>query len=727
MKKNSPEKNKIHDEHKEHHHHEEGCCCGHGDKHEHDKEHHHTHEHGGCHCHDDFCVNFDGDTEEDDEEGFGFSKIILMLAGILLCGFAEYFYDGMLIALDINNTSVIFMIIRIIIVAAGFLMVGYNIIIKSLKGLLHGELLDENFLMTIAAIGALVVGDYLEGTAVMVLYQIGEALQDRAVDKSKKNLTKAMNLKADFATVIDKDGKTRKIIPQEVRIGDIIIVNAGEKVPVDGKVIEGSALLDMSSLTGESMPCEFAEEQTILSGSISKGDVFKMEAESEYSASTVARILNMVQNASEKKSVTENFITRFARIYTPVVVGAAVIMAFLMPILTGTYNFYEWIYRACGFLVVSCPCALVISVPLGFFSGIGAASKNGIVIKGSNYLDALSQVNTAVFDKTGTITKGDFSVTDIITSDKYEENDVLQFAAMVESHSTHPVARSIVKEFEKRNYPDVTVLDICTEISEKAGKGLVAYVNVNEDKIKDIADKYHFTKEKIRIMIGNTKLLKDNGIGVTDDLQKNMKDDTGKNTELYLAVDDEFAGKIYIEDQVKATSESAIKELKDMGVHTVMLTGDQGSTAQKVADKVKIDEYHAELLPDGKVECFEKIMNGKKIKEKTVFIGDGINDAPVLARADVGIAMGGVGSDAAIEAADVIFMTDELDKLPLVIKISKFTKKIVYENIVLSIGIKMLIIVLMAVGIGNMWLAVFGDVGVALIAIANSVRAQKIR
>ncbi|MCB2355067.1 cadmium-translocating P-type ATPase [Clostridium estertheticum] len=575
-----------------------------------------------------------------------------------------------------------------------YLLIGGEVLMVAIKNILRGEVFDENFLMALATVGAFSIGQFPEGVGVMLFYQVGEFFQDMAVNKSTKSISALMDIRPDYANKKIND-EIVKVDPEEVHIGDIIIVKPGEKVPLDGSVIEGNSLVDSSALTGESVPREVNPCDEILAGCINKNGLLTIEVKKEFGESTLAKILDLVKNASSKKAPTENFITKFARYYTPIVVISAVVLALIPPLLIHGATFSQWIYRALVFLVVSCPCALVISIPLGFFGGIGGASKNGILVKGGNYLEALNSVEMVVFDKTGTLTKGVFKVTEMHIEGDINEEELLEYAAFVESYSNHPIATSILKAYGK----EVNKKDI-EDVEEIAGKGIKA-------KVKG---KY--------VLAGNAKLMDSEKISYTK----------GKNVGsiIYVAIDNIYVGSIIISDEVKDDSISAIKKLKSMGVKKiVMLTGDNKDIANNIGKVLGVDEVYSELLPQDKVEKLEKLQNEKSPKGKIVFVGDGINDAPVLARADIGIAMGGVGSDAAIEAADIVIMTDEPSKIALAIKIAQKTKKIVMQNIVFALGVKAIILILAVFGVANMWEAVFGDVGVALIAVLNSMRAMK--
>ncbi|KEZ87234.1 ATPase [Clostridium sulfidigenes] len=575
-----------------------------------------------------------------------------------------------------------------------YLLVGGEVVLRALKNIRGGQIFDENFLMSIATIGAFAIGEFPEGVAVMLFYQLGEIFQGMAVNRSRKSIAELMDIRPDFANLkIGSDIK--KVSPEEVNIGDIIVVRPGEKVPLDGKVIEGISMVDTSALTGESVPREVEIGDNILGGVINKNGLLTIEVEKEFGDSTIAKILDLVQNASSKKAPTENFITKFARYYTPAVVFSALALAVLPPLFISGATFSEWIYRALAFLVVSCPCALVVSIPLGFFGGIGGASKNGILVKGGNYLEALNNVEVVVFDKTGTLTKGVFKVTEIQPQGNVSRDELITYAAFAESFSNHSIATSIVKAYSKEI--DNQSIENYEEIS---GHGVKATVLGKE------------------VLAGNYKLMNKENISYA------QVETIG--TVVHVAVNKEYAGYIVISDEVKEDSAKAIKALKEIGVRkTVMLTGDNKVVGTKVAKQLGLDEVYSELLPDQKVEKVEALDKEKSSKGKLIFVGDGINDAPVLARADIGIAMGGVGSDAAIEAADVVIMTDEPSKIASAIKIAKKTRAIVMQNIVFALGIKAIILVLVALGLGTMWEAVFGDVGVTLIAVLNSMRAMK--
>ena len=576
------------------------------------------------------------------------------------------------------------------ILLVSYLIVGFEILKKAFRNIIRGKFFDENFLMTIATLGALCIGEIHEAVAVMLFYQIGELFQSYAVDKSRKSVSSLMDIRPDYANLL-KDDKEEKIDPDEVKIGDIILIKPGEKVPLDGVVIEGNSMLDTSALTGESVPKSVKVDDEILSGSINIDGILKIRVTKEFEESTVSKILDLVENASSKKSKSENFITKFARVYTPTVVIIALILAFIPPLIIKSVSFTEWIYRALSFLVVSCPCALVISVPLSFFGGIGGASKQGILIKGSNYIEALSKTEAVVFDKTGTLTEGVFEVQKIIANEIAEE-ELIEIAAYAESYSNHPIANSIKLAYGKEIDNNKII-----NIKEIAGKGIFANI------------------ENKNVLIGNESLMNENNIDF-----KPIKD---IGTILYIAIERKFVGTILISDKIKKDANKTIKNLKSHGIkETVILTGDKKEVAENVSEKIGIDKVYYELLPDGKVAKFEELLKNKSEKGKIAFAGDGINDAPVLALADVGIAMGGLGSDSAIEAADVVIMTDEPSKIVTAIKLAKKNMRIVKENIVFAITIKILILILTAFGITSMWWAVFADVGVSIIAILNSLR-----
>lgn len=580
--------------------------------------------------------------------------------------------------------------LALILFVASYLLIGGKVVLTAIKNIARGQLFDENFLMTVATIGAFSISEYPEAVAVMLFYEIGETIQGYAVNKSRSSISSLMDIRADYANIII-DGKEKKVSPETVKVEDIILVKPGEKVPLDGVVIEGESFIDTSALTGESVPRKIVPNDEILSGGINTSGLLKVKVTKKFGESTVSRILEMVENAASKKADTEKFITKFAKVYTPIVVVLAILIAVIPSIFIKDALFSTWLYRALVFLVVSCPCALVVSVPLGFFAGIGGASKKGVLVKGSNYLELLKDLETVVFDKTGTLTEGVFSVAEINTNG-IDKEKLIEVAAMAESFSNHPIAISIIKEYGKEIDKEVI-----KEYKEISGRGIKAVIN-NEE-----------------VLVGNSKLMNEFNI------LYNEVDSIG--TVVYCAINGEFKGSIVISDKIKENAVEALINLKKAGVKkTVMLTGDNKKTAYKVGEKINIDEVHSELLPLDKVKEVEEIMKRSNKNGKLAFVGDGVNDAPVLARADIGIAMGGIGSDAAIEAADIVLMKDDINALVDAINVSKKTNKILWQNIVFALGIKILVMVLGTFGIANMWTAVFADVGVTIIAIINSTR-----
>lgn len=576
-----------------------------------------------------------------------------------------------------------------------YLLVGYDILKKALKGIKNKQVFDENFLMAVATLGAIALGDYKEGVAVMLFYQIGELFQSYAVGRSRKNISELMDIRPDYANV-EREGKLEKVDPDEVDIGSVILVGPGEKIPIDGVIIEGETTLNTSALTGESLPRDAKVNDEVISGCINMTGVIKIRTQKEFGESTVSKILDLVENSSSKKSRSENFISKFARYYTPIVCYSALALAVLPPMINLMMGrgamFSQWIYRALTFLVISCPCALVISIPLSFFAGIGGASNQGVLVKGSNYLETLSQVKYVVFDKTGTMTQGIFEVSGIHHSEISEEK-LLEYAALAESYSSHPISKSL-----KRAYGREIEKDRVKEVEEISGNGVTAVV------------------DGIRVAAGNEKLMRHLGISYKECHQV--------GTVVHMAVDGKYAGHILISDQLKPHAKESVGALKKAGMKkTVMLTGDMKNVADKVAAELGITEVYSELLPADKVRKVEELLSQKPEKEKLAFVGDGINDAPVLSRADIGIAMGALGSDAAIEAADVVLMDDDPLKIAKAIKISKKCLRIVYENIYFAIGIKVICLILGAAGIANMWVAIFADVGVMVIAVINAIRA----
>ena len=580
-------------------------------------------------------------------------------------------------------------IVLFVIYLVPYLVIGYDIVYKAARNISHGQVFDENFLMMIATFGAFGVGEYSEAVAVMLFYQVGELFQGYAVGKSRQSISDMMDICPEYAN-IEEDGVLKQVDPDDVEVGSIIVVKPGERIPLDGIVVEGESLIDTAALTGESVPRSTKAGDEIISGCVNGSGTLKVKTTKEFDDSTVAKILELVENASSKKAKVENFITRFAKYYTPVVTIGAVILAILPPLILGG-GWAEWIQRACIFLVISCPCALVISVPLGFFGGIGAASKIGVLVKGSNYLEAVAEMTTIVFDKTGTLTKGEFKVTDVITENGSKE-ELIELAALGEGYSNHPIANSIREAYGKE-----LDLNRVTNTEEIAGHGIKAVIDGKT------------------VLLGNEKLMKSESIFYT--LCKSM------GTVVYVACNGVFEGAVVISDTIKDGAKEAIHDMKQVGVrHTVMLTGDRKEAAETVAQTLGIDEVHAELLPGGKVEQVEALLKAEKEKERLAFVGDGINDAPVLTRADIGIAMGSMGSDAAIEAADIVLMDDDVTKIASVVRIARKTLRIVKQNIVFALAIKALVLILGALGMANMWEAVFADVGVSVIAILNSMR-----
>jgi len=599
---------------------------------------------------------------------------------------------------------------RIILFLTSYILVGGDIVLRAIRNITKGKVFDENFLMSTATIGAMIINEYAEGIAVMLLYQIGELFQSYAVDKSRRSIADLMDIRPDYANV-KKDGEIFKISTDEVNVGDIIVIKPGERIPLDAKVIQGFSMVDTSALTGESTPREVEPGMEVLSGCINVNGVITAKVTKEYEESTVSKILDLVENAGSRKSQSERFITGFARYYTPVVVILAVMLAVLPPLIVEGAAFSDWTYRALSFLVVSCPCALVISIPLTFFSGIGGASKKGILVKGSNYFEVLANTKTMVFDKTGTLTKGVFEVQEInpigtLSRVKKEElsyklnkeltDELIEVTAHAEGFSNHPISQSILKAYGK----DIDRNKV-SDVNEIAGHGVEAVVSGK------------------RITAGNTKLMKLKGIDYIDNGLI--------GTVVHVAIDDVYAGYILIADEVKEDSAQSLKKLKSLGIkRTIMLTGDNREVGEMTADNLRLDMVYTELLPGDKVDKLEELISQTSDNSRLAYVGDGINDAPVLARADVGIAMGGLGSDAAIEAADVVIMTDEPSKIPLAIKLSKKIIGIATQNIVFAIGVKILILILSALGITNLWAAIFGDVGVTIIAVLNSFRALKV-
>ncbi len=584
-----------------------------------------------------------------------------------------------------------------------YFIVGYDVLWKALRGIMKGQVFDENFLMAIATVGAFCLGECLEGVAVMLFYQIGELFQSIAVGRSRKNIAALMDIRPDYANLLSEDGSTERVDPDDVTVGSVIVVNPGEKIPIDGIVISGQSLLDTAALTGESVPRHVAEGREVISGCIALDGQLRIRTTKEFEESTVSKILDLVENSSMKKAKAENFISKFARVYTPIVCYSALALAVLPPLARMLFgysaNWVDWITRALTFLVISCPCAVVISVPLSFFGGIGCASSRGILVKGSNYLEALADTKIMVFDKTGTLTEGVFVVTGCHPAAGYSESRLLMLAAHAESASGHPISVSIRKSFEESGR--TVEAGIVTDIHEIAGHGVTAQVDGK------------------KVAVGNERLMQKEGATITG-----IRPD---GTVCYVSVDGEYAGCIHISDVVRPNSAGAMKSLRDQGIRTVMLTGDHRSVAERVAKELGIHTVKSELLPGDKVSEVERLLEEKKEGECLAFVGDGINDAPVLSRADIGIAMGAMGSDAAIEAADIVLMDDDPAKISLALRISRRTLRIVRQNITFAIGVKLLCLVLGAFGIANMWIAIFADVGVMVLAVLNAVRALRIK
>lgn len=633
-----------------------------------DEDHSHSHKESHGHSHD-----------HSHSELISLKDNLRLIIGALVFGAA--------ILLDRDST------LTIVLFVLSYLLIGGNVLLTAIKNIARGEVFDENFLMSVATLGAFFIGEYPEGVAVMLFYEIGELFQSYAVNKSRKSITSLMNIRADYANVIRNEIE-EKVNPESISIDELIVIKPGERVPLDGIIIEGASFVDTSALTGESVPREITKGEEILAGFINTNGVLKVKVTKSFKESTVSRILELVENASNKKAPTEKFITKFARYYTPVVVFSAIALAVIPPLVIKDASFNEWLSRALIFLVVSCPCALVVSIPLGLFAGIGGASRKGILVKGGNYLEALKDVNTVVFDKTGTLTKGVFKVTEI-NNVNIEKEELLRIAAISESLSNHPIAQSIINEYGK-------TID---------SKELVNYEEISGHGVKTSLD-------ESEILIGNYKMMEKYNI--------NYNKVNSIGTIVHVAINNEYKGNIVISDEIKESSKEAIKALKEIGIsQTVMLTGDNKNVADKVSQLVGVDKVYSELLPGDKVEKVEEIIKNNKSKGKVIFVGDGINDAPVLARADIGVAMGGIGSDAAIEAADVVLMKDDPESLVSAIKVARKTNKILWQNIIFALGVKILVMILGAIGIANMWEAVFADVGVTLIAVINSTRCLK--
>ncbi len=690
------------EKHEHHHEHEDHCGCGHDHhKHEHEAhcscghEHHHEHDDRcGCgpdnhHEHEDHCgCSHDHDHHEHGcgcgcgcgcEHGEEDEKVltIRLIAGAIL-------FAAGIVTENVLSSPLISDILFVV----AYIVLGYDIVWNAIKNIFKGHLFNENFLMSIASIGAFAVGEHPEAVAVMLFYQVGEALQERAAQKSRNSITELMDIRPDYANT-EVNGTITKVSPSEISIGDIIIVKPGEKIPLDGTITSGETYLDTKALTGESVPRKAVTGDTVLSGSLNTGSPIYIKVEKTYGESTVSKILDMVEHAQSKKAKSEKFISVFAKYYTPIVVALAVIVMFVPPLFLG--DFRTWIYRGLMFLVVSCPCALVVSIPLGFFAGIGCASKNGILVKGSNFIEKLAKLDTVVFDKTGTLTKGVFAVKDVYSV--IDKDELIKYAAYSEFYSTHPVAVSV-----KNAYKDIVDTAKISNYTEISGIGISADIYGH------------------KVLAGNGRLLENNNIS-------HEKAESHIGSIIYIAVDGKFAGYIVISDEIKADSKSAISALKQLNIKSVMLTGDVKKNADYTAEQIGIDKVYSQLLPQDKVSKLEEILSSKNPKKNVAFVGDGINDAPVLMRSDVGIAMGGIGSDSAIEAADVVLMTDEPSKIAKASKISAKTMSVIIQNIVFAIGVKVLVMILSVLGISTMWLAIFADVGVSLLAILNSLRA----
>jgi len=647
----------------------------------------HEEKHGislDCGCSGCGCSGGSGISGEN--EHFLRNQIILLVIGVIALA------SGLLL----NYFADISLYYLLAIYITGYLVVGGDVVLRAGRNILRGKVFDESFLIAIATIGAFAIGEYPEALAVMVFYKTGELFQDIAIDRSKKNISKLMDIRPDSANLLSDNGSTVAISPEDVNIGDFIVVKPGERIPLDGTVTSGSSMLDTSALTGESVPRSANVSDTVLSGSVNLNGVLTIKVTESYGQSTVSKIIDLVENAASKKAPTEKFITKFAGYYTPIVVGLAALLAVVPPLLfNGVWS--EWIHRGLIFLVISCPCALVLSIPISFFGGISGASKKGILIKGGNYLEALNYLDTVVFDKTGTLTKGVFKVTEINPAEGVDNSKLLETAAFAEAYSNHPIALSIISEYGKEL--DKTLL---SDYSEQAGYG----VKVNVDGKT--------------VLAGNGRLMKENGI--------DYKESDNAGTTVYVAEFGKYMGHIIISDEVKPDSKDAVSSLKSMGVKkTIMMTGDKKEIADVLCKQLGIDEVYSELLPHEKAEKLEQLCNEKNANKKLAFVGDGINDAPALALADIGIAMGALGSDAAIEAADIVLMTDEPSKLTQAVKIAKFTKRIVWQNIIFALGVKALFLLLGALGVATMWEAVFADVGVSLLAVLNAMRVMRFR
>jgi len=656
-------------------------------KSDHNQVHEHNHEDGRVNDHEE-SHGHDRDHGVDDENSYLKKRF---WPGTIIFALAIILFELPFLEVELGSLSIY---LEWLLFGSSYLLIGGPVLMAAFKNIKRGQVFDENFLMSIATIGAFSIQEFPEGVAVMLFYMVGEIFQERAVDRSRRSIKKLMDIRPDYANLKLED-TTKEVDPEDVQIGDIIIIKPGEKVPLDGEVLEGSSMVDTSALTGESVPRKVETGDEILSGTINKDGLLTVEVTKEYGQSTVSKILELVENASAKKAPTEKFITKFARYYTPVVVYSALAIAVLPPLFLQGAAFAEWFYRALIFLVISCPCALVVSIPLGFFGGIGRASRQGVLVKGGNYLEALNNVSQIVFDKTGTLTKGEFAVSKVESYNGFNNEQILTMAAYAESHSTHPIAKSIVEAFDQK-IDNQRIKDY----QEISGHGIKAVVDDKE------------------ILAGNIKLMNKNNI--------EYQEVDADGTIVYLAIENKYAGYITITDELKEDSIKAIKGLKELGIKQLtMLTGDREAVAGRVAQRLGLDNYYSELLPDQKVDEIEELLGRQKENDKLIFVGDGINDAPVLARSDIGVAMGGLGSDAAIEAADVVLMTDEPSKLITAINTARRTRKIVWQNIILALGVKGIVLIMGAVGLATMWGAVFADVGVALIAVFNAMRISR--
>lgn len=622
----------------------------------------------------------DDDHDHNHGEGVNLKEMLRLIVGTLI-------FIGVLF---VNKESIFYLPMFIV----SYILIGGEVVYRAFRNILRGKVFDENFLLTIATIGAFTIGEYPEAVAVMLFYQVGELFQDLAVNRSRRSIKKLMSIRPDVANV-KKGDEVLEIKVEEVNVDDIIVIKPGERVPLDGIILEGDSSLDTKALTGESVPMNVTVGEQVLSGCININGLLTVKVTKLASESTVAKVLELVETATTKKAPTEKFITKFARVYTPIVTLSAVLLAIIPPLFIQGATFEEWLYRALIFLVISCPCALVVSIPLGFFGGIGAASKNGILVKGGNYLEALNDIEIAVFDKTGTLTEGSFKVTQVNTVNNISKDELLEKTAYVESFSNHPIALSVVKEYNKRINQEIV-----SDVKEISGHGIKAKVNTDE------------------VLVGNARLMNRENIS--------FEESSALGSILYIAINSKYAGNIVVSDQIKKDSKEAIKLLKALGVkRTVMLTGDKRAVATSVGKELGLDEVHAELLPEDKLNKVEELLKHKSKRGKLFFVGDGINDTPVLARADIGIAMGGLGADAAIDVADVVIMTDEPSKIATAVKVAKRTRKIVWQNIIFALGVKAFFLILGAFGIATMWEAVIADVGVSLIAILNAMRVLK--